>query len=49
MLTLTIDGIAVDVQWEDNDTISELLDYVKDEQSGHHESTANFHAYVSIF
>ena len=29
-LTLTIDGIAVDVQWEDNDAVSELLDYVKD-------------------
>lgn len=30
VLTLTIDGIAVDVQWEDNDAVSELLDYVKD-------------------
>lgn len=30
VLTLTIDGIAVDVQWEDNDTVSELFDYVKD-------------------
>ena len=30
VLTLTIDGMAVDVQWEDNDTVSELLDYVKD-------------------
>ena len=49
VLTLTIDGTAVDVQWEGNDAVSELLDYVKDEQSGHHESTANFHAYVSIF
>lgn len=29
-LTLTIDGIAVDVRWEDNDAVSELLDYVKD-------------------
>ena len=29
-LTLIIDGMAVDVQWEDNDTVSELLDYVKD-------------------
>ena len=26
VLTLTIDGIAVDVQWEDNDAVSELLD-----------------------
>ena len=25
---LTIDGIAVDVRWEDNDAVSELLDYV---------------------
>ena len=30
VLTLTIDGIAVDVRWEDNDAVSELLDYVKD-------------------
>lgn len=30
MLTLTINGIAVDVQWENNDAVSELLDYVKD-------------------
>ena len=30
VLTLTIDGIAVDVQWEDNDAVSELLDDVKD-------------------
>ena len=29
-LTLTIDGTAVDVRWEDNDAVSELLDYVKD-------------------
>ena len=29
-LTLTIDGIAVDVRWENNDAVSELLDYVKD-------------------
>ena len=29
-LTLTIDGIAVDVRWEDNDAVSELLDYVKE-------------------
>ena len=29
-LTLTIDGTAVDVQWEDNDTVSELHEYVKD-------------------
>lgn len=29
-LALTIDGIAVDVRWEDNDAVSELLDYVKD-------------------
>ena len=30
VLTLTIDGIAVDVRWENNDAVSELLDYVKD-------------------
>ena len=30
VLKLTIDGIAVDVRWEDNDAVSELLDYVKD-------------------
>ena len=30
VLTLTIDGIAVYVRWEDNDAVSELLDYVKD-------------------
>ena len=29
-LTLTIDGIAMDVRWEDNEAVSELLDYVKD-------------------
>ena len=29
-LTLTIDGMAVDVQWEDNEAVSELLDDVKD-------------------
>ena len=30
VLTLTIDGIAVDVRWEDNDAVSELHEYVKD-------------------
>ena len=30
VLTLTIDGIAVDVRWEDDNAVSELLDYVKD-------------------
>ena len=30
VLTLTIDCITVDVRWEDNDAVSELLDDVKD-------------------
>ena len=38
VLTLTIDGKTMDVQWEDNDTVSELFDYVKDEHIVVHSS-----------
>ena len=31
-LTLTIDGTAVDVRWEDNDAVSELIDCVRKAQ-----------------
>lgn len=37
-LTLTIDGTAVDVRWEDNDAVSELIDCVRKAQITVHTS-----------
>ena len=37
-LTLTIDGTAVDVRWEDNDAVSELIDCVRESQITVHTS-----------